>query len=207
MVRIIFAALFLGLLTGRFFLTMAAKPLLDTVLMSALAIMVFCAGTDIGNSRHIVRKFLTMKTMGLFLIVTAVTNLGSIGGGVLAGVLAGVPFGQSLLVSSGMGWYSLSSVVLSAAVGTELGTMAFIANALRELLTILLVPFLSKRMTLPLVVIGGATSMDSTMPVLLECVGRPAAIMGFVNGFILSLEIPLLLSLLLSPAAASILSL
>ena len=26
--------------------------------------------------------------------------------------------------------------------------------------------------------------MDSTMPILLQCAGRPAAILGFVNGFL-----------------------
>jgi uncharacterized membrane protein YbjE (DUF340 family) len=207
MTIIIFSALILGLLTGRWALSVEAKPILDAVLMNALAVMVFCAGTDIGNSKNIVRKFLTIKTLGLSILVTVITNLGSMGGGILFGMLCGVPVGQSLLVSSGMGWYSLSSVVLSSSVGTELGTLAFIANALRELLTILAVPLLSRYCTLPLVVIGGATSMDSTMPVLLECAGRPVAIMGFVNGFILSLEIPLLFSLLLTPAVRSLLGL
>lgn len=109
------------------------------------------------------------------------------------GYLMGVPFRDALLVSAGMGWYSLSSVLLSAAVGTETGTLAFLANALRELLTILGIPLLARFCHLPLVVVGGATSMDSTMPILLQCAGRPAAILGFVNGFLLSLEIPLLL--------------
>mgnify|MGYP002225432543 FL=1 len=45
------------------------------------------------------------------------------------GYLMGVPFRDALLVSAGMGWYSLSSVLLSAAVGTETGTLAFLANA------------------------------------------------------------------------------
>ena len=44
MIGIIFSALFLGFFTGRFFLAPIAKPLLDTILMTALAVMVFCAG-------------------------------------------------------------------------------------------------------------------------------------------------------------------
>ena len=84
------------------------------------------------------------------------------------GYLMGVPFRDALLVSAGMGWYSLSSVLLSAAVGTETGTLAFLANALRELLTILGIPLLARFCHLPLVVVGGATSMDSTMPILLQ---------------------------------------
>ena len=118
----------------------------------------------------------------------------------------GVPFRDALLVSAGMGWYSLSSVLLSAAVGTETGTLAFLANALRELLTILGIPLLARFCHLPLVVVGGATSMDSTMPILLQCAGRPAAILGFVNGFLLSLEIPLLFAFLLSPTVSAFLN-
>ena len=176
MIGIIFSALFLGFFTGRFFLAPIAKPLLDTILMTALAVMVFCAGADIGSSRQIVRRFLTVKTLGLSLLVLLATNVGSLGGGLIMGYLMGVPFRDALLVSAGMGWYSLSSVLLSAAVGTETGTLAFLANALRELLTILGIPLLARFCHLPLVVVGGATSMDSTMPILLQCAGRPAAI-------------------------------
>lgn len=183
---------FFSVFTGRFFLAPIAKPLLDTILMTALAVMV-CAGADIGSSRQIVRRFLTVKTLGLSLLVLLATNVGSLGGRLIMGYLMGVPFRDALLVSAGMGWYSLSSVLLSAAVGTETGTLAFLANALRELLTILGIPLLARFCHLPLVVVGGATSMDSTMPILLQCAGRPAAILGFVNGFLLSLEIPLLL--------------
>lgn len=131
MIGIIFSALFLGFFTGRFFLAPIAKPLLDTILMTALAVMVFCAGADIGSSRQIVRRFLTVKTLGLSLLVLLATNVGSLGGGLIMGYLMGVPFRDALLVSAGMGWYSLSSVLLSAAVGTETGTLAFLANALR----------------------------------------------------------------------------
>lgn len=206
MIGIIFSALFLGFFTGRFFLAPIAKPLLDTILMTALAVMVFCAGADIGSSRQIVRRFLTVKTLGLSLLVLLATNVGSLGGGLIMGYLMGVPFRDALLVSVGMGWYSLSSVLLSAAVGTETGTLAFLANALRELLTILGIPLLARFCHLPLVVVGGATSMDSTMPILLQCAGRPAAILGFVNGFLLSLEIPLLFAFLLSPTVSAFLN-
>ena len=155
MIGIIFSALFLGFFTGRFFLAPIAKPLLDTILMTALAVMVFCAGADIGSSRQIVRRFLTVKTLGLSLLVLLATNVGSLGGGLIMGYLMGVPFRDALLVSAGMGWYSLSSVLLSAAVGTETGTLAFLANALRELLTILGIPLLARFCHLPLVVVGG----------------------------------------------------
>lgn len=151
MIGIIFSALFLGFFTGRFFLAPIAKPLLDTILMTALAVMVFCAGADIGSSRQIVRRFLTVKTLGLSLLVLLATNVGSLGGGLIMGYLMGVPFRDALLVSAGMGWYSLSSVLLSAAVGTETGTLAFLANALRELLTILGIPLLARFCHLPLV--------------------------------------------------------
>lgn len=183
MIGIIFSALFLGFFTGRFFLAPIAKPLLDTILMTALAVMVFCAGADIGSSRQIVRRFLTVKTLGLSLLVLLATNVGSLGGGLIMGYLMGVPFRDALLVSAGMGWYSLSSVLLSAAVGTETGTLAFLANALRELLTILGIPLLARFCHLPLVVVGGATSMDSTMPILLQTPGGDFGLCQWIPSF------------------------
>ena len=64
--------------------------------------MVFCAGADIGSSRQIVRRFLTVKTLGLSLLVLLATNVGSLGGGLIMGYLMGVPFRDALLVSAGM---------------------------------------------------------------------------------------------------------
>lgn len=125
--------------------------------------MVFCAGADIGSSRQIVRRFLTVKTLGLSLLVLLATNVGSLGGGLIMGYLMGVPFRDALLVSAGM---MVQPVFRPAQCrcGTETGTLAFLANALRELLTILGIPLLARFCHLPLVVVGGATSMDSTMP-------------------------------------------
>ena len=60
MIGIIFSALFLGFFTGRFFLTPTAKPLLDTILMTALAVMVFCAGADIAAAVRLYAAFLRL---------------------------------------------------------------------------------------------------------------------------------------------------
>ena len=116
--------------------------------MTALAVMVFCAGADIGSSRQIVRRFLLRPWACPF--SSFWQRMGSLGGRLIMGYLMGVPFRDALLVSAGMGWYSLSSVLLSAAVGTETGTLAFLANALRELLTILGIPLLARFCHLPL---------------------------------------------------------
>jgi uncharacterized membrane protein YbjE (DUF340 family) len=198
MIKLIFTALFLGFLSGRLFFSPQSVPMLDSVLTVMLAIMVFCSGTDIGSSRSLVKQFMKPKMLGLVTSVLVVTNLGSLLGGVLCGIAAGLAAYDSLLVSSGLGWYSLSSILLSTTAGTEMGTMAFISNSLRELLTLLLVPLLAHWARWSSVVLGGATTMDSTMPVILKCLGRPAAILGFLNGFLLTCEVPVLIPFLLS---------
>jgi len=131
------------------------------------------------------------------LAVPAANFAGSMLGGVAVGMLLGVGFKDCLLISGGMGWYSFSSVVISAMYSTEIGTMSFIANVMREMLSFLLVPIAAKFTDLPCVSIGGASTMDSTLPVILKCTNTQIAVLGFINGLVITLIVPFLITALL----------
>lgn len=61
MIGIIFSALFLGFFTGRFFLAPIAKPLLDTILMTALAVMVFVPVLILAAAVRLYAAFLRLR--------------------------------------------------------------------------------------------------------------------------------------------------
>ena len=197
MIKMIVTALLLGSLGGYFFLTPDVKPLLDRILLAALNITVVIAGIDIGSNRQLIKKMMNWKTAGLMISVPLAIMIGSLSAGVIMGKLLGLAVYDSLLISAGMGWYSLSSVVIATMYNTEIGTIAFFTNFLRELSAFIFVPILAKFTSVACAAVGGATVMDSTLPVLIKSAGMSVGIIGFISGFILTLIIPFLLSLLL----------
>ncbi len=197
MIKMIFTALLTGALGGYFFLTPEHKPILDTILLNALNITVLIAGFDIGGNRQLIKKMINWKTVGLMLAVPLGVTIGSLGAGVIMGKILGLATHDALLISAGMGWYSLSSVVIATMYNTEIGTIAFFTNFLRELGAFIFVPFLARFTSVACAAVGGATVMDSTLPVLIKSAGVPVGIIGFTSGFILTLVIPFILQFLL----------
>ena len=107
-----------------------------------------------------------------------------------------LPFNKSVAVGMGFGYYSLSSVILNQLDGEELGLIALMANISREVLTLLFAPFFA-RFTgkLAPVVAGGATSMDTTLPVIIEASGKRFLIHAMIHGVVLSILVPVLVTL------------
>lgn len=136
-------------------------------------------------------------------VLPVVGGLGSLGGGWLAGRLLGEPPGLALAVAAAFGWYSMAGVVVAQLWGPAAGALAFLANVFRELLTVVAVPLLARRAggrawltVLP----GGATTMDTTLPVIAAAV-RDAGItaLAFVHGLVLTLAAPALIGWLARP--------
>ena len=60
------------------------------------------------------------------LMMGAIFTLSSLVGGVISAFFLSIPITQGLAFSSGFGWYSLSSVVLTNAWGPMQGSIAFL---------------------------------------------------------------------------------
>ena len=142
MVYAIFAFIALGIAGGYFFLGLEHKDLLDEILMSALYFMVFVAGIEIGGNRHIIKKICNPQSILLAVAIPTSVTIGSLGGSALSAFVTGMEMRDALLVGSALGWYSLSSVVISTLYSVEIGTIAFLANMLREVLAFLAIPLL-----------------------------------------------------------------
>lgn len=90
-----------------------------------------------------------------------------------------------LAVDSGFAYYSLSSIFITEYRGAELGTIALLANIIREMITLLLTPLLAKWFG-PLAPIssGGATTMDTTLPIITQTVGQRYVALSIYHGFV-----------------------
>lgn len=160
----------------------------------SLIILLFFIGFDIGNNRESLKALL--KADKLALIVPIGTILGTLFGGYVVSLITSLSANEGLAISAGFGWHSLSAVLLAETKGSDIGAIAFLSNVFRETLTLVAVPFLVKIVgPYASVGAGGATTMDVTLPVLEKYAGKRAAIIGFINGIILSTLVPMIIPL------------
>lgn len=187
-----------GLLFGYLFLDTGVKDTLDLILMSALDVMIFIAGIEIGSNRGILTRICNVHSALLALAIPLAVACGSICGALFLGHIAGLSAYDSLLVGGGLGWYSFSSVVISAMYSTEISTVAFLANMMREISGFFLIPFLVRVHKFLALAPSGAATMDSGLPVVIKYTNLHVGMYSFINGLVLTLIVPVLLSWLLS---------
>lgn len=160
----------------------------------ALCALLLCVGIGIGSDRNIVTKFKSLDVRMALLPLGTV--LGTFAGSlVVSFILSGRSPLDCLAVGSGFGYYSLSSIFITEYKGAELGTIALLANIIREIVTLLLSPVLAKVFG-PLAPIssGGVTSMDTTLPIIMASSGEQYSAVSIFHGFILDFSIPFLVT-------------
>lgn len=183
-------ALALGFIIGLLplpFLEYSAK-----VIEVTLIILLFLVGMQLRGSGMTVRQILLNK---IGLITTLIVAVSALLGGAIAALILDLPINTGLAVSSGFGWYSLSSILLTDAHGPIIGSAAFFNDLLRELVAVLMIPPLIKRYRLTTLGLCGATSMDFTLPILQKGGGSSMVPPAIVQGFLLSLLVPILITL------------
>jgi uncharacterized membrane protein YbjE (DUF340 family) len=125
---------------------------------------------------------------------------------VSGGLAVAVVFAVSGLVSPlavfssafAFGWYSLAGPLTAARLGPALGLFAFLANFLRENLTMLSAPWIGRRVGGEgLAAMGGATSMDTTLYFVTRYGDPDAATLALATGIVLTTSAGLLLPLIL----------
>ena len=90
----------------------------------------------------------------------------------------------------------LKSVSLGVQSAAELGTIALITNIIREMMALLGAPLLV-RFFGPLAPIcaGGATTMDTTLPVITKYSGKDYVFIAVLHGILVDLTVPFAVSL------------
>jgi uncharacterized membrane protein YbjE (DUF340 family) len=133
------------------------------------------------------------------LVIPLGTMIGSLAGGLLAGLALHMRPGAAMSLASGFGWYSLSGVILTRLDSPGLGTVSFLSNMLRESMALVLIPVLARtRFPLLAVGAGGATSMDVCLSITYRSLGEESIPLCIASGGILSFLVPLLVPLLYS---------
>lgn len=163
-----------------------------------LCALMFCVGLGIGNDPQTIRNFRSLNPRLVFLPV--MTILGTLAGAALASlVLTHRTAPECMAVGAGFGYYSLSSIFITEYKGAELGTIALLSNIIREIFTLLAAPLLVRWFgNLAPISSGGATTMDTTLPIITRCSGQEFAVVSIFHGFIVDFSVPFLVTFLCS---------
>jgi uncharacterized membrane protein YbjE (DUF340 family) len=106
---------------------------------------------------------------------------------------------ESMAVGAGFGYYSLSSVFITQLHSHSLGVTALLSNIFREVFTLLATPILVSYFgNLAGIASGGATAMDTTLPVISKYSGKSYAIIAVFSGIVLTILVPFLVTFILS---------
>lgn len=165
----------------------------STVSMTALCALLLCVGMGIGSNPDMKSEFRSLNPRVALLPLA--TILGSWAGAAIAFLVLQRTITDCLAISSGFAYYSLSSIFLTEYRGIELGTIALVANLVREAITLLGTPLLA-RLFGPLAPIsaGGATTMDTTLPIITHTCGQRFTIWAIFHGFIVDFSVPFLVT-------------
>ena len=128
-------------------------------------------------------------------LLPVVTIIGSWLGALLIWTVLHRTLSDCMAINSGFAYYSLSSIFITEYRGAELGTIALLANIIREMLTLLGAPLMARWFgPLAPISVGGATTMDTTLPILSQTVGQRYIALSIYHGFVVDFTVPFLVS-------------
>lgn len=183
----------LGVLCGLFHIV-PSEIADSTVSFAALCALIFCVGISIGCDSKVLDSLRRINPR--LLLLPLFTMAGTLAGCAAASLL--LPhrtLTDCLSIGSGFGYYSLSSIFITEYRGAALGTVALLANIIRELLTLLAAPLLAKWFgPLAPISVGGATSMDTTLPIITRYSGKEFVTVSIFHGFCMDFSVPFLVT-------------
>lgn len=156
--------------------------------------LLFFIGVGVGKDQHLgeIRDLIRPKMF----IIPACVVAGTFIGVIITNVFTpNIRLVDALAIGSGFGYYSLSSVIIAQVKGQTLAILALASNIFREIFTLLFAPLLTKIFgKYALVASGGATAMDTTLPVIIHNSGKSFIVIAIFSGLVLTFLVPVLVT-------------
>ena len=175
----------------------AGQSIVHNLSFWSLCILMAMVGMSVGGNPELATSIRSMNPRIALLPIA--TILGTYAGCIIVNLFLGHSIADVLAIGSGFGYYSLSSVLISSSRGPHLGSIALISNIIREVFTLLCAPVLA-RIAGPLAPIssGGATTADTTLPIISSCCGDKFVLISIFHGFAVDFTVPFLVTLFCS---------
>lgn len=160
----------------------------------ALCGLMFCVGISIGHDPQTVQNFRSLNPR--LMLLPLCTILGTLSAAALFSlVFSHRTTPECMAIGSGFGYYSLSSIFITEYKGAELGTVALLSNIAREIITLLCAPLMVRWFgNLAPISSGGATTMDTTLPIITQSAGQKYVIVSIFHGFVVDFSVPFLVT-------------
>ena len=186
----------IGIISGYFVLPQDILNYADYIIDFGLMLLLFFVGIDIGLNKSV---FSRIKAKGIrILLVPFAIISGSILGSAIAGIILKLPFNEAGAIGAGLGWYSLSSILI-ASYSNELSALAFISNVIRELIAITTIPLVAKKIGfIEAIAPAGATAMDTSLPIISKSTDSEVALIAFITGVVCTFAVPILVPFILN---------
>lgn len=157
----------------------------------ALMLLILLVGIQLGGSSITLRQVLINRRGVQISILITVSSLAA---GLLFAITApDVSITQALALASGFGWYSLSGIVMTEAYGPVWGSIALLNDLIREFFSLVFIPLIMRRHPSAAIGVGGATSLDFSLPVIQSSGGIGVVPLAISFGFIINLIAPFLM--------------
>ncbi|QUE32243.1 LysO family transporter [Francisella philomiragia] len=163
----------------------------DIVFVMLLLLMLIIGGLLRFENISLISLFKNKLAMSVVVIVIATSIISAI----LISYMINIPVKQSIMISSGLGWYSLSVVLNTDFIGEYYGMITFMVDFLREILVIAMVPLLKRYFSVEMVGYAANTAMDFCLPILRNNYGNKIVSLAITIGLTMTIITPILLVL------------
>ncbi|WLP95199.1 lysine exporter LysO family protein [Psychrobacter sp. M13] len=181
----------IGMVIG-YFLPAGYMPPENTMTIM-LMILILLVGIGLKGSGITLKEVLLNKRGVEMSIIFTVAVL--VGGLLFALIFADVSWTKGLALASGFGWYSLSAIVMTDAYGAIWGSVALFNDLIREFFALIFIPVFMRKYPSASVGLGGATSLDFTLPIIQQSGGLKVVPLAISFGFIINIVSPVLMVL------------
>jgi len=171
--------------------------ILNYIVTFTVNFLCFGVGTEIGRDNGFLKSLRSLSWKCI--LVPFGVLMGSMLGAALGGLVISLNLQHAVAIGAACGFYSLAGGLLDNLVNLEVGTIAFLTNFFREITAFVLIPLLAAKVT-PLSASspGGATAMDTTLPLIFKTLGTRVAIIAMISGVVLTILGPILLPIIIS---------
>lgn len=179
----------MGMIIGYFLPTGYLPP--ENSMTILLMILILLVGIGLKGSGITLKEVLLNKRGVEMSVIFTLSVL--VGGLLFALGFREVSWTKGLALASGFGWYSLSAIVMTDAYGAIWGSVALFNDLIREFFALIFIPVVMRKYPSAAVGLGGATSLDFTLPIIQQSGGLKVVPLAISFGFIINIVSPVLM--------------
>lgn len=202
MTIIILICVILGMASGYLFVDKifpdyeTFSSLAGNIIRIGLCILLLFVGISLGLDGTVIYN---LKSAGIkVLVLPFFTIFGTLAGAALCALILPLSIKEMLAIGAGFGWYSLAPGIIMEAGYTTASAISFMHNVLRELMAIVFIPLVAKRIGyIETTGLPGAAAMDVCLPIVERTTNSEIAVFSFISGTILTIVVPVLVPLII----------